>query len=374
MRILIASKILGVAAYRGKLDALAAQPDVERLVAVAPPAWKEPGGRTLAFEPTTAPAGYEMRVEPIRFNGSFHLFYWPGLAGVLREVQPDLVHLDEEPYNLATALGVRAATRVAAKSVFFTWQNLRRSYPPPFSLFERYVFRQAAHGIAGSREALDVIRQKGFSGPASVIPQFGIDPDLFSPGSAPDGVPVIGFVARLVEEKGVFVLLRALAGLQGEWRLHVIGSGPLAAQARQMAAALGLAQRITWEPSVPSRQIPDRLRTFSLLVQPSLTRRNWKEQFGRALMEAMACGVAVVGSNSGEIPYVVGDAGCIVPEGDVEALRLALARLLGDTDGRRELARRGRARALRCFTHQRIAEQTITAYRSALGTMRSHAS
>src|SRR4051794_31015993 len=216
MRILIASKILGVAAYRGKLDALAAHPEIDQLVAVAPPAWKEPDGRLVAFEPTPAPEGYELRIAPIRFNGSYHLFFWPGLRRVLREVRPDVVHLDEEPYNLATALGVREAGRVSARSVFFTWQNLRRSYPPPFSLFERYVFARARHGIAGSREALDVIRSKGFSGPASVIPQFGIDPELFSPGPPCTGVPVIGFVARLVEEKGIFVLLRALAGLPGE--------------------------------------------------------------------------------------------------------------------------------------------------------------
>jgi glycosyltransferase involved in cell wall biosynthesis len=162
------------------------------------------------------------------------------------------------------------------------------------------------------------------------------------------------------------VLLDALVGLRGTWRLHVIGSGPLAGQAREAAASRGLAERITWEASVPSRQIPERLRTFSILVQPSLTRPNWKEQFGRAMMEALACGVPVLGSDSGEIPFVVGDAGCIVPEADVVALRSALERLLENAPLRREMAERGRARALSNFTHTRIAEQTMAAYRSAL--------
>ena len=110
------------------------------------------------------------------------------------------------------------------------------------------------------------MRAKGYAGPGSVIPQFGVDPDLFSPGAPPaGGPPVIGFISRLVEEKGILVLLDALAGLGGAWRLHVIGSGPLEAKARRRAARLGMAGRITWERGIPSTQVPERLRTFTLL-------------------------------------------------------------------------------------------------------------
>lgn len=368
MRVLIASKILVVAAYRRKLDEIAAQPGVDELVVVTPPAWQEPGGRTLTFEPTGLPRAYELRVEPICFNGSFHLFYWPRLGRVLREVRPDVVHLDEEPYNLATAHGSLLARRAGARSVFFTWQNLLRRYPPPFAWFERGVYRRSALAIAGSQEALGVLRGKGFSGPASVIPQFGVDPALFAPaGEPPPGAPVIGFIGRLVEEKGLLVLLDALANLRGDWRLHVIGSGPLEAAARQQAARLGLDGRIHWERGVASTLVPERLRTFSVLVQPSLTRRHWKEQFGRAVMEAMACGVPVVASDSGELPELVGQAGTLVPEGDSQALGETLGRVLADGPLRAEQARRGRARVLAHFTHRRIAEQTVAAYQVALG-------
>jgi glycosyltransferase involved in cell wall biosynthesis len=369
VKVLIVSKILVVAAYRHKLDEIAARPEVERLVVVTPPAWHEPGGRELALEPSAGPHAYDLRIEPIRFNGSYHLFYWPGLGRVLRDVRPDLVHLDEEPYNLATAHGSWLAGRVGARSLFFTWQNQVRRYPPPFSWFERSVFRRSAFAIAGSGEALRVLRTKGYAGPASVIPQFGVDPDLFTPGLVPPlagDPPVIGFIARLVEEKGIFVLLAALAGLPGAWRLHVLGSGPLERKARRRASELGLAERIIWERGIPSTLIPERLRTFSMLVQPSLTRRNWKEQFGRALMEAMACGVAVVGSTSAEIPNVIGNAGLVVPEGDATALREAMARLLTDRQLRDELGRRGRQRVLDCYTNERIAEQTVGVYRSVL--------
>jgi glycosyltransferase involved in cell wall biosynthesis len=368
MRVLIASKILVVAAYRRKLDEIAARPEVERLVVVTPPTWREPGGRTLVLEPPTSPQAYDLRVEPIRFNGSYHLFYWPGLDRVLREVQPDLVHLDEEPYNVATAHGTWLAARHGARSLFFTWQNLFRRYPPPFRWIERGVFQHSAYAIAGSTEALQVLRTKGYGGPASVIPQFGVDPDLFAPGPPPlDDPPIIGFIARLVEEKGILVLLAALAGLDGPWHLNVVGSGPLEAKARRRAAQLGLSERISWDRGIASTLVPERLRTFSILVQPSLTRTHWKEQFGRAVMEAMACGVAVVGSSSAEIPNVVGDAGLLVPEGDAAALRDAIARVLVDRQLRAELGRRGRQRVLGCYTNNRIAEQTVDAYRVALG-------
>jgi glycosyltransferase involved in cell wall biosynthesis len=366
VRVVIASKILVVAAYRHKLDEIAAQAGIDRLVAVTGPSWREPGGRLLTLEDAAPSSDYELRIEPIRFNGNFHLFHWRHLGRVLEQVRPDVVHLDEEPYNLATVLGVRAAKKVGARIVFFTWQNLLRRYPPPFNLFEKLTYRASSHAIAGNAEAVDVLRAKGYRGPTSVIPQFGVDPDLFSPAPRAPGCPTIGFIARLVEEKGVFVLLDALAGLHGDWRLHIVGSGPLKQRAQQRAAMLGFADRITWEPGLASTQIPNRLRQFTVLVQPSLTRRNWKEQFGRAVMEAMACGIPVVGSDSGEIPHVLGDAGLVVREADPPALRSALARLLAQPELRVELGQRGRARVLECFTNQRIAEHTVRVYRAAL--------
>jgi glycosyltransferase involved in cell wall biosynthesis len=108
--------------------------------------------------------------------------------------------------------------------------------------------------------------------------------------------------------------------------------------------------------------MPDRLQQWDVLVLPSLTRSNWKEQFGRILVEAMACQVPVVASNSGEIPNVVGDAGLLVPEGDPGALRDGVAALLDEPARRLALGQAGRARVLARYTHRRIAEQTAQVY------------
>ncbi len=112
--------------------------------------------------------------------------------------------------------------------------------------------------------------------------------------------------------------------------------------------------------------MPAIVAAWDALALPSRTRPNWKEQFGRILVEAMASGVPCVGSTSGEIPHVLGDAGLVVPEGEATALRAALARLQDDAALRQELAARGRAQAESRFTHARIAEQTYLVYRRLL--------
>ena len=362
MRVLMVSKALVVGAYQRKLELLARQPDVE-LTCVVPPAWG-----TQRFEPTFLD-GYRMVVAPIRFNGNFHLHHYPTLDEIMHAVRPHVVHIDEEPYNLATVLALRRARAVGARTLFFTWQNLHRRYPPPFSWIERYVLRRSHYAIAGNREAVGVLRRKGYGGPAAVIPQFGVDPARFSPGNGgrdPGRPFTIGFVGRFEESKGLLVLLDALAELPGDWRLRLVGDGPLRDELGARADRLGIGERVSVESGIPSLEVPAVMRGLDVLVLPSLTRPNWKEQFGRVLIEAMACEVPVVGSDSGEIPNVVGDAGLVVPEGDAAALRAAIARLMADPGLRESLGTRGRARARGHYTQQRIAEQTAAVYREMM--------
>jgi len=112
--------------------------------------------------------------------------------------------------------------------------------------------------------------------------------------------------------------------------------------------------------------VPQYLRQLDLVVLPSITRPNWKEQFGRALIEAMACEVPVIGSSCGEIPNVIGDAGLVFPEGDVAALRGHIESLQCDPARRREMGERGRARVVEHFTQGRVAAETYAVYRTIL--------
>lgn len=364
MRVLMVSKACIVGIYQRKLEEIARFPDVELLVAV-PPAWHD-GSRRIDLEHAYT-SGYELAVEPMAFNGSFHLHFYPRLGKRLRAFAPDVVHIDEEPYNFATFHALRLAKAAGARALWFSWQNLNRRYPPPFRFFERYALRHADYAIAGSAGAAAVWRAKGYAGPLAIIPQFGIDPDFFSP--PPDRQDttrgfVIGYVGRLVPEKGVDLLLEAAAGMDGgDWRLAIAGAGPERKRLEALAQHLAIGERVSFAGSLPSLRLPQFYRGLNALAIPSRRRPNWIEQFGRVAIEAMACGVPVVGSDCGELPQVIGDAGLVFPEGSVEALRECLERLEHDRALRADLARRGRERVLAHFTQAQIAARTVAVYR-----------
>lgn len=363
MRVFMLSKACIVGIYQRKLEAIARQGVA--LTALVPPSWQDERGEQALERSHTE--GYRLRVIPIRFNGNYHLHHYPTLGAQLRPARPDIVHIDEEPYNLATWQALYQARRLNAKTLFFSWQNIKRSYPPPFSWGEAWVFRQVDYALAGTEEAADVIRAKGYGGPMAVIPQFGADGDLFQPASPRRQRPfTIGFVGRIVPQKGVEILLRAAARLQGDWRLRLVGSGSARDKMETLVQSLGIRGKVEFLGQLPSPALPAEYHRLDALVLPSLTASNWKEQFGRVLVEAMASGVPVIGSDSGAIPGVIGTAGLIVPEGDVDRLTQAMQRLMNQPQLRETLARRGRKRFLAHFTHEQIAKATVEVYRAML--------
>ena len=376
------SKACVVGTYQRKLEELAAR-GVD-LTVVVPPYWQEEVRRIPLERLHTR--GYRLMVEPIRFNGRFHLFHFPSLGRVIRDLRPDIVHADEEPYNPATWHMIHLARRYGARSLFFTWQNIYRRYLPPFSWIEGYCFGRADRAIAGNSEAVEVLRRKGFARPIDLIPQFGVDPNVFKSSAishqsstqnpelpAHHSSPIthrsfrIGFVGRLVEQKGVLDLLEAATRLKGEYTVVLVGAGPLQPVIEARVTEMGMRDRVEMLGGVPSDRMPEILNSLDALVLPSRSRPNWKEQFGRALVEAMACEVPVVGSDSGEIPNVIGDAGMIFPEGDVGTLATHLEALRGSQELRSTLGARGRARVMARFTQARIAEQTYRVYKEMLG-------
>ena len=358
MRVVMISKALVVGAYQSKAEALvAADPELE-LTVIVPPRW---GRQQLEKAHIN---GYTLQVEPVRFSGNFHLHHYPRVGKRLAELQPDIVHIDEEPYNLATFLALRQAKKVGARALFFSWQNINQGYPPPFSWMDKYVCNHADFALVGNPEAEQVWRSKGYDGPLKLVPQFGVDPDTFTPndGPRPQRPFTIGFAGRLVPEKGVDIAIRAALGVHHPWRMLIAGEGPAKGYFSTQAGILNIGGQVEFVGSIGSTAMPDFYHRIDVLVLPSLTKPNWKEQFGRVLIEAMASGVPVVGSDSGAIPWVIGDAGLIVPEDDEEALRGALLSLIHDRQLYDALAYAGRQRVLEHFTQQHIAKETLEVY------------
>ncbi len=344
MRVVLISKALVVGAYQRKAEEIA-RCGVD-LTVVIPPAWSDRRGHQPAEARFTE--GYTVQILPIHFNGNYHLHFYPGLGPLLRHLRPDVVHMDEEPYNLATWLGIRAAQAAGAKPTFFTWQNLHRRYPPPFRWMEQANYRACALVMAGNAEATTVLRQKGYGGEVRIIPQVGVDPEIFAPdtqhASRSTNSFHIGYAGGLLPEKGLDLLLRACAGLHGTWHLSLVGSGESEAELRRLAETLGIAHNVTLGQRIPSHEMANFYRGLDVLVLPSRSQPNWKEQFGRVLIEAMASAVPVIGSSCGEIPNVIGDAGLIFPEGDSAALQAHLQALLDDPTARDDWGQKGRQR------------------------------
>ena len=177
MRVLMISKALVAGTSQRKLEELAKCPDVE-LTLVTPAYWRSDDGSKQVLERLYT-QGYQMIVTPMVLNGNFHLHFYPRLGKIMREVRPEVVHIDEEPYNFATFHAMWLANRQKARALFFTWQNLYRNYPPPFRQMELYNYRHAAVALAGNRDAAEVLKRKGYHGPIRIIPQFGFDTDIY---------------------------------------------------------------------------------------------------------------------------------------------------------------------------------------------------
>jgi len=192
-----------------------------------------------------------------------HLHFYPGISRVIANGDWDLVHIDEEPFNLATYLVLRGCHKSERPAIFTTWQNLVKRYPPPFNHFETYVYENAAGGIAGNREALEILRRRGFGKPVACVPQHGVDPALFHRLNAGDlrekmglrDAFVIGFAGQFVHWKGLDTLLKALALLPKDYALVLVGAGPEEPRLRSLARELGLSARVRWEPWADQQEI-----------------------------------------------------------------------------------------------------------------------
>ncbi len=369
MRVLVLSHTYLRRFNQRKWEAFADLSPRHGVLLVVPNGWRDTHFGPVNPEPSRHPRVH-MRVTPALFRGrgtlTFHID--PGVAVAARRFRPDIVLVEQEPHSLLALQGRWLARLLPGcpTFTFFTWgspPNRRRT--PPLRFLERGALRAARVAFAGNQAACDQLRASGFDHPIHRIPQVGVDlPDR------PDqtrgrvrrelgvcGV-VVGFAGRLIAEKGLLDLAKALAGLGHlTWTFLVIGRGPLAEALTLRFRAAALHDRLRLVNDADHQRVGALLTALDVLVLPSYATADWAEQFGHVLIEAMAAGCPVVGTNSGEIPAVIGDAGIVVPERDIGQLRAALRRLIEDRALRGHLAACGRARVQRHFTHAVVARR-----------------
>ena len=309
---------------------------------------------------------------------AMHLHLYPHWWKPVGEFKPDIIHIDEEPWSLSALQFALSAAKTGAKTLFCSSQNILKHYPPPFSIFERIVFRVSNCAVACSEEIKEVLRKKGYPKRIFVITD-AVKPNKFYPRNMPVlrerlalNHLVVGYVGRLKEEKGIIDFVQSLSVLSREgveFQSLIVGSGPQKKKVTQTIDELKLSGFVGIIPAVPHNEISKYYNCIDILVVPSHTTKNWKEQFGRVVIEAMACGVPVIGSSSGEIPNIIRKTGggLIFQEKNIKDLAVKIHELLKDERKRKELGRRGRKKVIELYSYEVVAKQFYEIYKRLFG-------
>jgi len=318
---------------------------------VTPASWPEAGQDVPAY------TGGKIRYKTggtVMIRSKLLHFYLNAQA-LIGDIQPDVVHVEEEPFSPSCWNFVSAAKKDGNKVLFFTWENIERKHNPVYTYFDNYCIKNSNAAICGNAEGKTILEKKGFKGPLEVIPQYGVNlGDFIDRKIQPAKNQYnIAYIGRLAPEKGIETITSALRNTKG-LKLHIAGSGDIE-RVRDSASAMGLADKAEIHGSIDREKIPEFLAGMDMLILPSLTTPVWKEQFGRVLIEAMAAKVPVIGSDSGEIPNVIGDAGLVFKEARSLDLASKIMSLVSDEKLYMQCVKRGYERVKANYTNEVIA-------------------
>lgn len=363
-RVLVVGHSYVIGMNQRKIDIAATLGQVD-LALLVPTGWKVHAWkrRLLLERPFTS---FTIYPACVWLEGRSGGYFYPvsALCRAMYGFRPDLIHVEQEVFSVSTAQLALCAKLVGKPLVVFGCENVDHPLSPARRLGRWLVLSTTSLFIGGNREAVELVRRWGYKGPTTVLPLFGVDLEVFRLRNRQrDRAPfVIGFVGRLVWEKGVDVLLDAIHWLtQQGYTCHLLvcGSGPERIRLERQAYELGIADLVEWQPAVSPDRVPEVMQRLDALVLPSRSTPWCREQFGRVLIEAMASGVPVVGSTCGEIPNVIGRNDLVFPEGDAKALAQVLKRLMCDHGYWEEVRAYGLARVRNHFTMEQIAKRLV---------------
>jgi glycosyltransferase involved in cell wall biosynthesis len=357
------------AAGRLRYHPLAERPDLD-VHLVVPTRWHQ-FGRTVEADPPDD-RGITVHPLPVWFQNagpmSWYLHVYPGLRRIMREVKPHVVHLWEEPWSIVALQA--CLLKGDASLVMEVDQNLLKRLPPPFEAIRKYVLRRTEHVLARSPLAASVVWAKGYRGPVSYV-GYGVDQTTFHPSRHPPELETaerrlrLGYVGRLIADKGLDDALDAMACAQVPVDLTIMGEGPHEASLRARVRRLGLQDHVTFQRWGAPADVARFIQGLDALILLTRTTRSTLEQFGRVIVEAQSCGVPVIGSSSGAIPSVIGAGGWVVPERDPQALAELLNTIGTDAEARRLRGEAGRKNVATRFTYDAIARDLANAWIAA---------
>jgi glycosyltransferase involved in cell wall biosynthesis len=289
------------------------------------------------------------------------------LRAAVRDVGPALLHIVGDPWTPTSLAGAAAGRDLKVPYVLVATSSVGG----PTGLTARWQadrVRADASALAGTvHSALDhLLAGARDHRPAAVLPLGGLHiPVVWEPRPDPSRI-VFGVVGRLVPERGLDLVLDALAACFGDWRLRIIGSGPEQENLEAQAQRLGLSSRVEWLGVVPRERLAEFWSGIDVLLAPSRSTPSWVEPTGRLVLEAMARGVAPVVSRCGALPDVVGEGGLIIDERDGDALMRAIASLIAEPSRCRVFGTAARQRVLERYSDGAVAERMARLWRRVL--------
>lgn len=325
--------------------------------------------RPIDIEPEPVESPLQVVDIPCSMTSSIHLFWYQAqaLRQLLHLKKWDYGYVWEEPYIFSGYQLGRAFYKNKIPYSLFTNQNIFKKYPWPFSHFEKKTLQNCDSLWGCGPQVLKTFQQKHYSGHSQVVPYF-VNTDRFVSFTPEQkkhkrlewglkDVKTVGFMGRLNKEKGLEHFCHAVEQLPKDqlWQVLILGDGPMKTDLQEWVSKKNLQERVVLK-LVKHEEVPQVLPLMDVLLCPSQTTKFWREQFGRMIIEAFACSVAVLASDSGEIPFVVDDAGLIISEHDKEAWARALSQTLWNEDLLQKMRAKGLLRA-RTFSIKTVAEQ-----------------
>jgi glycosyltransferase involved in cell wall biosynthesis len=308
---------------------------------VVPDRWRHPYSAKPVIPKPIEDMQAQLTALPVALPGRPQRhFYLASCSSQCTKIRPDVAFIEAEPFSLSAAQWSWTFVRKRVPFGVHCWENIDRALPPPIRWLRGGVLRRASFVAARSDSAARLARTWGARGEVDLalhgVPSW--DP-------VPPSVPrpfTVGYAGRLVEEKGLLDLLEGVRRLEAPVELLLIGNGELRAELEGQSIP-GSAVRVL--DSLKHEQMASGYAQIDVLALPSHTTPSWKEQFGRVIVEALSCGVPVVGSDSGEIPWLIEltGGGLVFPEGNIDRLADRLDQLRADPGLRERLAAKGGA-------------------------------
>jgi len=286
------------------------------------------------------------------------------LRQLITTERPDLVHLELDPESRLAASAAAAARAAGIPYVLFARQPVDREMGW-LSRRRQTATLEYAAGVAGeSTVTMGQLRSVAPRAIAAVIPLAGVPvpPPLASEGRGPD--LTVGFVGRLVPERGALDLIAALGRTFGRWRLIVVGTGPEQELLEREIQQRGLASRVEWRGGIRRDTTEALWREIDCLVAPSRDTAHWVEYHSPTVLDAMGHGVTPLVTRAGCLPDLVGEAGVIAD--DTEAMAATIQGWVADPASCRALGARARDRVLTRFVPSAVAAATLDFWRATV--------